>query len=304
MKMPIKYFSMFSGIGGFEYGMEQSKLGKEFECVGFSEIDQYAESIYKRNYPNHINYGDATKIRTEELPDFDFLVGGFPCQSFSIAGHRKGLDDTRGTLFFEIARILKDKKPRYFLLENVRNLLSHDKGNTFKTIIRVFSELGYTISWKIYNSRNHGVPQNRERIFITGDLGKGEECRPKILFSRVNCKKENDGRVDGYWLKIHDELWVTTTSKGDAFALVGHEPCRPFSRNAGVYIYDHVGLRKLTPCEREELQGFPREWTSLGKWGEEISDTQRMKCLGNAVTTNVVRDIINEVFYEHKETIE
>lgn len=298
MNVTIKYFSMFSGIGGFEYGISQSKRGDEFECIGYSEIDQYAESIYKRHYPNHINYGDATKIKTEELPDFELLVGGFPCQSFSIAGDRQGLNDTRGTLFFEIARVLKDKRPRYFLLENVRNLLSHDKGNTFKTIIRVFSELGYTISWKIYNSRDHGVPQNRERIFITGNIREREECGLEILLPRRNCKKEVDGRVDGYWLKIKDDLWVTTTSKGDTFAMVGHEPCRPFSKNAGVYILDHIGLRKLTPCEREELQGFPRGWTSLGKWGEEISDTQRCKCLGNAVTTNVVRDIINEVFDE------
>ena len=164
--MTIRYFSMFSGIGGFEYGLQQSK--HDFKNVGYSEIDKYAVSIYEKHYPNHTNYGDATKINTEDLPNFDFLVGGFPCQSFSIAGRREGLNDTRGTLFFEIARILKDKEPKCFLLENVRNLLSHDKGNTFKTIIRVFSEIGYDVQWKVYNSRNHGVCQNRERIFIVG----------------------------------------------------------------------------------------------------------------------------------------
>lgn len=116
---------MFSGIGGFEYGLQQSK--HKFTIVGFSEIDKYAKSVYQKHYPNHTDYGDATTIKTEELPDFDFLVGGFPCQAFSIAGKRKGFDDTRGTLFFEIARILKDKRPRYFLLENVKGLLNHDK---------------------------------------------------------------------------------------------------------------------------------------------------------------------------------
>ena len=287
---------MFSGIGGFEYGIEQSKLGKEFECIGFSEIDRFAESIYKRHYPKHINYEDATTIKTEKLPDFDFLVGGFPCQSFSIGGNRLGFDDTRGTLFFEIARILKDKRPRYFLLENVRNLLSHNKGNTFKTIIRVFSELGYTISWKIYNSRNHGVPQNRERIFITGCLGKGERESYEILFKRRNCKKEIDGRVENGWIKLKDNLSCTTTRQGDFFAITTRFRCRPFNKRLDNYVLDEYGLRKLSPCECEMLQGFPKGWTALGKYGEEISDVQRYKCIGNAVTTFVVRDIINEIF--------
>ena len=295
---------MFSGIGGFEYGMELSKM--DFECVGYSEIDENAKSIYQRHYPKHINFGDATRIKTEKLPDFDFLVGGFPCQSFSIAGNRQGLDDTRGTLFFEIARILKDKRPRYFLLENVKNLLSHDKGNTFKTITGVLSELGYTISWKIYNSRNHGVPQNRERIFITGCYNEGGGGF-EILFKRRNNEKANDGRVDGYWLELKPNLKITVTSQGDAFAVVGHEPCRPFYKRASSYVLDDKGLRKLTTNERELLQGFPIDWTKYGANGKEISKTQRQKCCGNAVTTFVVRDIINEIFgedYEHRQITE
>ena len=127
--MTIKYFSMFSGIGGFELGLQNSK--HEFESVGFCEVDKYATSIYLRHFPGHRNYGDATEIKTDELPNFDFLVGGFPCQAFSIAGKRRGFDDTRGTLFFEIARVLKDKRPKYFLLENVRGLLSHNKGEVY-----------------------------------------------------------------------------------------------------------------------------------------------------------------------------
>ena len=117
---------MFSGIGGFELGLQNSR--HEFTNIGFSEVDKYATSIYLRHFPNHKPYGDATKIDTGELEDFEFLVGGFPCQAFSIAGKRKGFDDARGTLFFEIARILKDKKPKYFLLENVKGLLSHEEG--------------------------------------------------------------------------------------------------------------------------------------------------------------------------------
>ena len=179
----MKYFSMFSGIGGFEYGLQQSQ--HDFECIGYSEIDKYARSIYERHYPNHTNYGDATRINTEDLPDFEFLVGGFPCQAFSIAGKRKGFNEARGTLFFEIARILKDKKPRCFLLENVKGLLSHERGETIQTIFRICDELGYDVSWAIYNSKDYGVPQNRERIFIKGYLrGKcGEEV---LSIPRVN----------------------------------------------------------------------------------------------------------------------
>ena len=139
-------------------------------CIGYSEIDKYAIQTYQKNFPNHHNYGDITKINENELPDFDCLVGGFPCQTFSIAGKRKGFEDTRGTMFFEIARILRAKQPRLFVLENVKGLLSHDNGNTFRTIIATLDELGYDLQWQVLNSKNHGVPQNRERVFIIGHL--------------------------------------------------------------------------------------------------------------------------------------
>ena len=168
---------MFSGIGGFELGLQNSDY--EFECVGYSEVDKYAISIYERHFPNHRNFGDATKIKTEDLPDFDFLVGGFPCQAFSIAGQRRGFDDTRGTLFFEIARVLRDKRPRYFLLENVRGLLSHDKGKTFKTILEVLSNLGYNVEWEVLNSKDFNTAQRRERIFIKGYLR--DRCGGEVL---------------------------------------------------------------------------------------------------------------------------
>ena len=142
----MKYFSMFSGIGGFEYGMEQSK--HDFECVGFCEVDKYAISIYTRHFPTHRNYGDATKINTEELEDFQFLVGGFPCQAFSIAGKRKGFEDARGTLFFEIARVLRDKKPQYFLLENVKGLLSHDGGGLSRKYLKSSMNSGMMLRGK------------------------------------------------------------------------------------------------------------------------------------------------------------
>jgi len=161
----MKYLSLFSGIGGFELG-----IGQQHECIGYSEIDKYAIQVYNKHF-NHKNYGDATKIDTRELPDFDLLVGGFPCQAFSIAGKRRGFDEARGTLFFDIARILADKKPRHFILENVKGLLSHDGGRTFTTIIRILSSMGYFVEWQVLNAKNFGVPQNRERVFIVGHLG-------------------------------------------------------------------------------------------------------------------------------------
>lgn len=131
----MKYFSMFSGIGGFERGIEQS--GVDMECIGYVEIDKYARSIYEKHYPNHTWWGDATELNPEELPDFDLLVGGFPCQAFSLAGKRRGFDDSRGTLFFEIARVVKEKEPSYLLLENVKGLLSqrkHFQDNAWDTL--------------------------------------------------------------------------------------------------------------------------------------------------------------------------
>ena len=215
----MKYFSMFSGIGGFEKGIEQS--GVDMTCVGYSEIDKYARSIYEKHYPNHIEYGDATEIKTEELPDFDLLVGGFPCQAFSIAGKRKGFNDTRGTLFFEIARSLREKRPRYFLLENVKGLLSHDKGKTFQTILGVLSELGYDVEWEVLNSKNFGVPQNRERIFFKGYSRR--ECGGGILSQKresgkiINEMKINrfhKGKCQGESILYDEGLYSTLAADG------------------------------------------------------------------------------------------
>jgi DNA (cytosine-5)-methyltransferase 1 len=174
----IKYFSMFTGIGGFENAFDR---GGGWDCVGFSEIDPYPIKIYKYHYPKHKNYGNATTIIASELPDFDLLCGGFPCQAFSVAGKRAGFEDTRGTLFFDIARIAKEKRPRFLLLENVKGLLSHDNGRTFKTIITTLEQLGYGVQWKVFNSKNNGVPQNRERVYIFANYGSPPE--PEILLN-------------------------------------------------------------------------------------------------------------------------
>lgn len=140
-------------------------------CIGFCEIDKYATQVYKHKFPTHKEYGDITKLDPKELPDFDLLTAGFPCQAFSIAGKRMGFEDTRGTLIYDVFRIIKEKHPKYVLLENVKGLLSHDKGRTFKTIITSLAELGYAVEWQVLNAKNFGVPQNRERVFIVGHLG-------------------------------------------------------------------------------------------------------------------------------------
>ena len=185
----LKIYDMFAGMGCFRIAFE--KLG--CKTVGYCEIDKYAKQFYENAYNtrNEVYNADARKIKTEELPAFDILCAGFPCQSFSIAGKRRGFEDTRGTMFFEIARILQDKRPRYFVLENVKGLLSHDGGQTFKTILKVLADIGYSVQWQVLNSKYFGVPQNRERVYIVGCYGK--ECIGKIFpirqISRKNSRK-------------------------------------------------------------------------------------------------------------------
>jgi len=355
----IKYFSTFSGIAGFELG-----IGDKGECVGFSEIDKYAIQVYQKHFPNHKAFGDITKIAAESIPDFDMLCGGFPCQAFSIAGKRGGFDDTRGTLFFELVRIARVKKPRLLFFENVKGLLSHDRGRTFDTIIRTIDELGYDVQWQVLNSKNFGVPQNRERVFIIGHL-RGTS-RPQVFPFRQNGSPSAEGRSKGIQqiastLKAKDySSWRGNfLEAGDANELQfigavmsekkwlenGKDLSRNFPQGNRVYSTDGVSstlssqggglgaktglyavaergrykedgtteqkleprmdgltntltgvekdnrvsdgmkIRRLTPIECERLQGFPDNWT------ENVSDTQRYKCCGNAVSVPVIKAI-------------
>src|SRR5699024_8502905 len=156
------YVSLFSGIGGFEQAL--NKLGGT--CVFASEFDKFAQQSYTALYGDEQLHGDITKICEKDVPEHDLLVGGFPCQSFSVAGNRGGFDDARGTLFFEVARIAKEKQPKALLLENVKGLVGHDKGKTLDTIIKTLNDIGYRVDFEVLNSKFFGVPQNRERIFI------------------------------------------------------------------------------------------------------------------------------------------
>ena len=176
--MPIRYFNMFAGIGGFRSGLEA--LGG-FECIGYCEIDPYARKAYEAIYDTRGEkyYEDATKIISEQLPDFDLICGGFPCQSYSASGKRRGFDDPRGKLFFEIARIAAVKRPKYLYLENVPGLLNHDSGGTFKVILSTLDELGYDVAWQVLNSKNFGVPHERKRVMLVGFLR--EKCAGEVL---------------------------------------------------------------------------------------------------------------------------
>jgi len=263
----IRYFSMFSGIGGFELGIEQAarELGLTTECVGYSEIDKHAIKTYEEHF-NHDNYGDATTIDPLALPEFDLLVGGFPCQAFSIAGKRLGFEETRGTLFFDIARILEAKQPRYFILENVKGLLSHNKGQTFRTILRAADELGYDLQWQVLNSKDYAVPQSRERMYFVGSLGGMP--RPEVFPAP---RPSNPHTTVGK--STEAAVARTLTAGGNSGG----------NHSGMTILRTPQGDRRLTPTECERLQGFPDGWTA------GVSDTQRYKQCGNAVTVNVVR---------------
>lgn len=187
----MKFLDLFAGIGGFRFGMESAG----HKCIGFCEIDKFARASYKaiHNTEGEIELHDITTVTDEEIRNIghvDVICGGFPCQSFSIAGSRRGFEDTRGTLFFEIARFADILKPKYLFLENVKGLLNHDRGNTFKTILGALDGLGYDVEWQVLNSKNFSVPQNRERVFIIGHLREGRTRRVFPII-RENAKSDN-----------------------------------------------------------------------------------------------------------------
>jgi len=169
-----KFIDIFAGMGGMRLGFEEafSAFGLKTKCVMTSELKAHAIDILEDNFEHELFVGDITKVTNQEIPDFDFLLGGFPCQAFSSAGNRDGFCDTRGTLFFEIERILKAKKPHGFILENVEGLVTHDKGKTLKVILQSLNNLGYKVDWKVIDSTDLGLPQSRKRIYIVGSLDK------------------------------------------------------------------------------------------------------------------------------------
>lgn len=221
----MKFIDLFAGIGGFRFGMESAG----HECVAFCEIDKFARASYKEihNTEGEIELHDITQVTDDEIRNIghvDAICGGFPCQAFSIAGHRRGFEDTRGTLFFEIARFAAILKPKYLFLENVKGLLNHDKGNTFEVILSALDELGYDVEWQVLNSKDFGAPQNRERVFIIGHLrgergrkifpigGKDEKSSAERLGINIlgNTKNPN-GTAQGTRDIVHDPEGIVGT---------------------------------------------------------------------------------------------
>ncbi len=357
--LEIKFVDLFAGIGGFRFGLEkageyiqraewrdirsegdqpdfESRHDKQSEswwdrkleftknpyrCVYANEWDKYAALIYEKQFEERPDTRDFREVEAEDIPEHILLTAGFPCQAFSVAGKRKGFEDTRGTLFFEVARVLAEKHPSFLLLENVRGLLSHDKGKTFGIILETLDELGYDLQWQVLNSKNFGVPQNRERVFIIGNL-RGR-CRPEIFpisgDSETSLRELTRDLRDAE--RVYDSGGLARTLKGlgggmgaktglyftpeteqdirAGIAVANNELRHKTVANAldanywkgldchqqRTGILENARIRRLTPVECERLQGFPDRWT------EGISDTQRYKCLGNAVTTNVVAAI-------------
>lgn len=303
-KLPpkIRYVDLFCGIGGFHYAAEQAfkRLDIEGTCVFSSDIDKFAQDSYEANFGVR-PAGDITLVDERNLPDFDVLFGGFPCQAFSICGLQKGFEDaTRGTLFFDIARIIREKQPKAFVLENVKNLVSHDKGRTFERIIHTLrNELGYFVDCKVLNALDFGLPQKRERIIIIGaqkpfDMDwefkiEDKKTLSDILDDKVDKKHYAsqsivNKRKEMHTSKCNPAIWHENKS--------GNISSYPYScalRAGASYNYLLVnGERRLTPREMLRLQGFPEEFKIV------VSDTQTRKQAGNAVPVAMIEKVIEK----------
>lgn len=294
----IRYIDLFCGIGGFRFAAEQvfSKYGLPSKCVFSSDIDPHAREAYEANFGEYPS-GDITQIDERDIPDHDILFAGFPCQPFSIIGNGKGFDDTRGTLFFDIARILTAKRPKGFILENVKQLIGHNKGKTLKKILRVLrDDLGYTVYCKSLNALDYGLPQKRERLIIVGFYQpmvfqfplKQKSFTPlsEILEKEVDKKYyASDYIREKRWAEhipvVSPSIWHENKA--------GHISSYPFScalRAGASYNYLLVdGKRRLTPREMLRLQGFPDTFKIVA------SESQTRKQAGNAVPVNIIRAV-------------
>lgn len=324
----IGFIELYAGVGGFRYGLEKANKEK-FKCVWANELDKYASAIYRYHYGRIIE-GDIRTVDISLIPDHQMLCAGFPCQSFSRAGRRRGFTDTRGTLYFEVIRIARIRKPQIIFLENVQGLLSHDKGYTFEVILRTMDELGYDCQWQVLNSKHFGVPQNRPRVYIIGHL-RGTR-RPEVFpFGEgfevhEGVQRKTDSQQPGIQDRSAFERPDSINGDGRRENVPGpgrrlihnvyggfHEGLRIFedysptirTPSGGGHLplleEENGRLRQLTPIEKERLQGFPDDWTLHGMKDEKvikISNYQRERCMGNAVTTNVITAIgerLNEI---------
>jgi DNA (cytosine-5)-methyltransferase 1 len=297
----LKFIDLFCGLGGFRVAVE--KLHRNSECVFSCDFDADAQKSYEANFGEK-PFGDITKIPEREIPEHDILFAGFPCQAFSICGDQKGFEDTRGTLFFDIARILQAKRPKAFVLENVKQLVSHGSGKTLERIIETLENLGYLVHYKVLNALDFGLPQKRERVFIVGfrepknfvwNLPK-KPMKPlrEVLETEVAPKYFASEKIKNNRLRsvenkiIKDEITIWHENKG------GNISPLPYScalRSGASYNYLLVnGERRLTEREMLRLQGFPEEYKIIVGYGAI------RKLAGNTVAIPCVEAVLHSVF--------
>jgi len=306
----LRFIDLFCGIGGFHIAFDKACKSNNIktECVFASDIDKYAQDSYEANFGMR-PHGDITLIDENSIPDHDILFGGFPCQPFSIIGQMKGLDDIRGTLFFDIARIISAKRPKAFILENVKQLVGHDKGNTIKIIIETLRNLGYFVTFKVLNALDFGLPQKRERVVIVGHKEnimfqfptpkRPYKSLTKILESDVDPKffasdYIREKRENSHVSEVSPSIWHENKS--------GNISSYPYScalRAGASYNYLLVdGKRRLTPREMFRLQGFPDKYKFV------VSDTQLRKQAGNAVPVNMIEAVSKRLLPFIAETVD
>lgn len=312
----LRFIDIFAGIGGFRIPLESFGL----ECVFSSENNKYAQKTYKENF-GEIPRGDITQINSDEIPGHDVLCAGFPCQSFSISGKRLGFEDTRGTLFFEVARIAKHHQPKILFLENVKNLIRHNKGETFKIIQETLRELGYDVFHKVLNASDFGVPTARQRVYILGfhhklKISDFEFPEPKYKFVSLKQFLDSDEKTKKYVINREDVFFKTKHFDSNMFGEYPQKPVQigiinkggqgeriyhpkghaiTFSANGGgvasktgAYLINNK-IRKLTPAECAKVMGFPEDFVI------PVSDAQAYKQFGNTVAIPVVKAIFEEV---------
>lgn len=311
MYKPLKVIDLFAGIGGIRLAFENAAK-HALECVFTSEWDKYAVKTYQANFGEQTVHGDITQIAEQDIPNHDILLAGFPCQPFSQAGLKKGFADTRGTLFFDIERILKSKKPKAFLLENVKQLKGHDQGRTLKVIINHLKLIGYNnVQYKVLKARDFGLPQNRERIYIVGFLDDSIDYQfPEALGIPTKVGDILQAQVNERYT-ISDKLWEghqrrkqenKKKGKGFGYGIVNKNSeytntisARYYKDGSEILIQqENNNPRKLTPREAARLQGFPDSFII------PVSDTQAYRQFGNSVPVNVVQ-YVAEAMLKHLE---
>lgn len=294
----LRFIDLFCGIGGFRIAMDEACFENNLipECVFSSDIDPYCQDSYEINF-GHRPAGDITKINENDIPDHDILFAGFPCQPFSIIGQRQGFNDIRGTLFFDIARILDKKKPRAFILENVKQLVGHDKGKTLKVILETLKDLGYSVHYAVLNALDYGLPQKRERVIIVGHrepifFSFPAPVRPfkplsDVLEKNVDKKHYASEYIVKKRKEKHESAYKMSIWHENKSGNICSYPYSCALRAGASYNYLLVnGERRLTPREMFRLQGFPDSYKIVE------NDGQAKKQAGNAVPVNIVKAVI------------